>query len=217
MAKRKTKARKRGKRNKQSPFMLLFKIGLVFLLFFVFSIAFVGKRLLDDPVGISSSREEEFIDEVGENAVILNATYGIRPSVAIAQAILESNWGRSELAQRENNYYGIKGTNETDYTTKEFEEDEWVEIRAEFRSYNTLLESMEDYAKLLKNGTEWDDSLYADVIESSNYRDAAKALKTAGYATDPDYPDKVISLIETYDLQRFDHDTNENEGQANDQ
>ncbi|WP_208560986.1 glycoside hydrolase family 73 protein [Marinilactibacillus kalidii] len=205
-----------GRRKKQNPFLLVFKIGLVFLFFFIFTITFVGKRLMEEPDGVSVSYEEAFIDEVGEKAVLLHSTYGIRPSVTIAQAILESNWGRSKLATRENNYYGIKGSNQTAYSTKEFEEDEWIEIRAEFRSYDSLLASMEDYAKLLRDGTEWDGNLYREVIEAPDYKQAAQALKEAGYATDPDYPEKVISLIETYNLQRFDTDTNENEGQASD-
>ncbi|GEQ34447.1 glycoside hydrolase family 73 protein [Marinilactibacillus psychrotolerans] len=214
MAKKMVKKRKSPRKKKQSPIILGMKIFFVCILLFIFSIALISKKLFEEPSGISTNYEQEFIHELAENAVIIEAKYHVRPSVMMAQAILESNWGKSELAQREKNYYGIKGENPSSYTTKEFEEDEWIEISAQFRSYDSLLESMEDYAKLLNNGTEWDGELYKEVIEAPNYIESAEALQTAGYATDPDYPEKVISLIETYELYKYDHDTIEQESKS---
>lgn len=211
MPKKAIKKRKSPIKKPQNPLVIALKIFFVFVIFFVFSIAFIGEKMLEEPTGLSTSYEQEFIDKVAENAVTLEANYQVRPSVTIAQAILESNWGKSELAQQENNYYGIKGNNQDAYKTKEFENNEWVEIDAEFRSYDSLMASMEDYALLLSNGTEWDENLYQEVIEAPTYQGAAKALQTAGYATDPDYPEKVISLIETYELYKYDSDTIEQE------
>jgi flagellum-specific peptidoglycan hydrolase FlgJ len=156
------------------------------------------------PTGMSMHREEVFIEKMAEEATRLNEEYGIRPSVTIAQAILESNWGQSGLAQEEQNYFGIKGGSESpQYATNEYT-DEWIEIEASFRSYDSWEESMEDYAKLLANGTAWDSELYHGVIEADHYVEAAQALQEAGYATDPDYSEKVISIVERYDLDRFD-------------
>lgn len=206
--------KKRKKRNrKQHPLMLMLKIGLIAMIFFVFSIAFMAKQLLDRPEGVFISYEQQFIEKAAENAILLESTHGIRPSVAIAQAILESNWGKSELAQEEQNYYGIKGYgNEEKYVTKEFENNEWIEIETEFRTYDSMKESMEDYADLLRDGTEWDEDLYQEVIEAPTYEASAEALKTAGYATDPEYPEKVISLIEEYDLDQYDRENRIKEG-----
>lgn len=211
MPKKAIRKHKNPRKKKQSPVILGMKVILVFIILFIFSIALISKKLFEEPIGVSTSYEQEFINELAENAKLIEVKYSVRPSVMIAQAILESNWGKSELAQKENNYYGIKGENPSSYTTKEFEENEWIEIDAQFRSYNSLFESMEDYAKLLQNGTEWDEDLYQEVIEAPTYEESAQALQTAGYATDPDYPEKVISVIETYELYKYDYDTIEQE------
>lgn len=211
MPKKAIRKHKNPRKKKQSPVILGMKVILVFIILFIFSIALISKKLFEEPSGVSTSYEQEFINELAENAKLIEVKYSVRPSVMIAQAILESNWGKSELAQKENNYYGIKGENPSSYTTNEFEENEWIEIDAQFRSYDSLFESMEDYAKLLQNGTEWDEDLYQEVIEAPTYKESAQALQTAGYATDPDYPEKVISVIENYELYKYDYDTIEQE------
>lgn len=124
--------------------------------------------------------------------------------MTIAQAILESNWGKSSLSQQENNYFGIKGSSEyRKYATLEYD-NEWKEIHASFRSYPSLEASVEDYAKLIVYGTDWNPELYHPVIEAQTPREAAYALKEAGYATDPSYPEKIIEIVERYDLVKFD-------------
>ncbi len=158
----------------------------------------------DVPLEDAPLSKEAFIEEVAKHTLPLEKEYGIRPSVTIAQAILESNWGQSGLSVQDNNYFGIKGGKSSrQYATLEYEED-WVEIEASFRSYPSLQASIEDYAKLIANGTQWDSSLYRGVIDADNYKDAAYALSDAGYATDPTYPEKLIALIETYQLDQYD-------------
>ena len=148
---------------------------------------------------------DEFITEVASHAKPLEDSHGIKPSVTIAQAILESNWGESSLSRQENNYFGIKGkSGDQKYVTREYE-DGWKEIHASFRSYPSLEASVNDYADLIKGGTAWDSDLYKGVQEAATYQEAAHALYAAGYATDPTYPDKIIEIIEQYDLDRYDN------------
>ncbi|GEK90393.1 glycoside hydrolase family 73 protein [Alkalibacterium kapii] len=169
------------------------------------TIALIGQTIEKDTERETDWTKEEFIKEVASYVVPLKSSHGIRPSVAIAQAILESNWGQSGLSRQENNYFGIKGqSNGRQYKTREYEE-EWTEVFASFRSYPSLEASVRDYAELISGGTKWNPKLYRDVQEASSYQEAAQALYSAGYATDPSYPKKVIDIIETYDLDRFDN------------
>ena len=169
------------------------------------SIALISQSVENESVSRAKWTKEEFIDEVANHAVPLKETHGIRPSVTIAQAILESNWGNSSLSRQEHNYFGIKGQSENrKYATLEYEE-EWKEIHASFRSYPSMEASVKDYAELIANGTAWNAALYKGVQEASTYQEAAQAVYAAGYATDPTYPEKVIEIIELYGLNRFDN------------
>lgn len=203
--KRKKKRRYSKRKTSSSLYYLL-----AFVLLIV--IAFFGVGLFSNnnwvsfmpPNGISSSYKEQFIDEMSTHAVELQGKYGILPSITIAQGILESDWGQSGLAQEENNYYGIKGDqNSSHYVTREFT-GEWVETSEPFESYGSMEDSMEAHANLLANGPSWDANHYQGVFEAANYREAAVALQEAGYATDPSYSDKLISIIETHNLNQFD-------------
>lgn len=150
--------------------------------------------------------EQAFIEQLSGHAQTLHKEYGVLPSISISQAIVESNWGKSGLAKTNHNLYGIKGqSGQPLFATKEFYDDEWVEIDASFRNYDSWEESMEDHAKLLAHGPAWDAQHYAEVIAADNYAEAAHALQRAGYATDPDYAEKLIRVIEQYRL--YDYDT----------
>lgn len=158
----------------------------------------------DEPSGRFAGDRTEFIETVAAYAVPLQESHGIWPSITIAQAIVESNWGQSGLAVNEQNYFGIKGSSgQPAYSTLEYEDD-WVEIQASFRSYGSLQESVEDYADLIAGGTNWNPDLYRPVIEAENYREAAQELKNSGYATDPTYPEKLIEIVELYNLDQYD-------------
>jgi mannosyl-glycoprotein endo-beta-N-acetylglucosaminidase len=63
---------------------------------------------------------------------------------------------------------------------------------------------MDDHTQLFVNGTDWNAKQYADVLAATDYKTAAKALQSSGYATDPDYADKIINVIETYNLEQYD-------------
>ncbi|MCA9765040.1 MAG: glycoside hydrolase family 73 protein [Carnobacterium sp.] len=193
-----------------SPSFVLVSLFAVCLIFFS-AIALLGSKnptgSLDSSLAIDNTSEEQFISQTAEYAKQLKETYGILPSISIAQAILESDWGKSELSVKYNNFYGIKGSNPDQTTvmnTKEFVNGEWIEIKAPFKVYESWQESMEEHARLLVFGTTWNTNQYATVVAAINYKEAAFALQKSGYATDPEYPVKLIALIEQYNLNQYD-------------
>lgn len=147
----------------------------------------------------------EFIIYLAPAAQKNQQAYHVLSSISLAQAILESDWGRSDLAKESNNLYGIKGGNEDpNYLTQEFNGERFITVDEPFRTYSTFEESMEDHALLLINGTTYNPQIYHEVLYASNYKEAAYALQNAGYATDPNYAGKLIGLIEEYRLHEFD-------------
>ncbi|MDR0899249.1 MAG: glucosaminidase domain-containing protein [Lactobacillaceae bacterium] len=130
-------------------------------------------------------------------------------SLTLAQAALESDWGRSQLAAKWNNYFGVKtSTDDEDkfvlLPTKEYLDGKWVTIKDKFAVYKTPLESIEAHSKLFLEGTTWNKDQYVDVINAKNYKDAAIGLVKDGYATDPQYAEKIISVIEKYHFNIYD-------------
>ena len=128
-------------------------------------------------------------------------------STSLAQACLESNYGQSDLSQKYNNLFGVKGTNPNTsavMTTKEYVKDKWVTVKARFQIYDSYEASIRAHARLFQNGTTWNHDQYKHVLASKDYKTQAKALVTDGYATDPDYADKLINLIEQFDLEKYD-------------
>ena len=160
---------------------------------------------------ISRKREDEernkFIKEIAPISQEIQNNYHILASITIAQACLESDWGRSSLSSKYNNYFGIKGNNGPNTVTletKEFVDGHWIKKKANFMVYKSMEDSMKDHAELLKNGTSWNENQYQEVIDAKDYQAASQALLRAGYATDPDYARKLIQIINQYNLNRFD-------------
>lgn len=154
------------------------------------------------------SKEEKFIQKIGPYAKQQQVAYQVLPSITIAQAILESDWGESQLSKENNNFFGIKGSEEHNTVlmkTAEFVNDEWIEVEARFRKYDSWKESVDDHAKLFLVGTTWNPDQYVAVRNATSYQQAANALQEAGYATDPTYAQKLIELIKQYQLDEYDH------------
>lgn len=177
-------------------------------------LAFIGTMsFLVQPIhiyhGIEETVEltpENFIKTLGPYAQEIYRETNLLPSISLAQAILESDWGKSDLAKQNHNLYGIKGTVHDPYfLTQEFTGTEYIMIKAPFRKYNHVKESMWDHAFLIKDGPSWNSNHYAEVIKADNYVDAAYALQEAGYATDPNYAKKVVNLIEELRLYAWDN------------
>ncbi|HEU4790773.1 MAG TPA: glucosaminidase domain-containing protein [Flavobacterium sp.] len=125
-------------------------------------------------------------------------TYGIPASIILAQGILESGAGKGDLAMTANNHFGIKC--HSDWTgDKVYKDDD--SANECFRKYNQASESYQDHAMVLTGKKR-----YANLftLPKGDYKAWAKGLKDAGYATDPRYPEKLISYIESYNLSQYD-------------
>lgn len=147
-----------------------------------------------------------FLDDIKQGCLDGWRSHAILPSISGAQAILESNWGKSTLALQANNLFGIKGDyNGASFTveTKEFVNGVVKYIKASFRKYSSWSESIEDHGAFFTS-TEWRKNNYSAVVGETDYKKAAAALYAAGYATDPDYAAKLIKLIDTYELYAWD-------------
>lgn len=149
---------------------------------------------------------DDFITQIANS--IKDQKLNVLPSVTIAQAMLESNWGKSDLAINGKNLFGIKASKDWKgeiYTkqTKEQDSSKTYTITANFRKYKSWLESIQDHDKFFVF-TPWRIQNYQRVLKSTNYKEQAQALQACGYATDREYANKLINLIEKYNLQEFD-------------
>ncbi|MFC7054561.1 glycoside hydrolase family 73 protein [Enterococcus alcedinis] len=183
------------------------------LFLIVLSFVFSLKGLVDEAPRFEQQQEnqqlsnEAFIERLVPHAQTLQRGYGILPSIIIGQAILESNWGKSELSSKYNNLFGIKSFGHSDFVTldtQEYVNGQWITIQGDFRVYQTWEESMDDHTMLFVNGVDWSPQKYEAVLTAPSYKEAAIALQEAGYATDPTYAEKVIQVIEAYDLAQYD-------------
>lgn len=141
---------------------------------------------------------EEYIETYKDLAISEMKRSGIPASITLAQGLLESANGNSRLATQANNHFGIKCHN--DWDGKEIYHDDNRKDEC-FRHYNNAKDSYLDHTDFLMTR-----SRYAFLFEykSTDYESWAKGLRKAGYATDPKYPQLLISLIERYNLHQYD-------------
>ncbi|EOG19879.1 N-acetylmuramoyl-L-alanine amidase [Enterococcus faecium EnGen0179] len=203
MAKKKWKKQKR--KNIRWPAVVA---GVaVLLLAFVFSLKNLSSPFTDNQQENEAQSHQQFIERLVPHAQELQDGYGVLPSIILGQAILESNWGKSTLASKYNNLFGIKAYGDqkkVSLETKEFVNEEWITIQGDFKVYDSWEQSMDDHTQLFVQGVDWNPALYEKVITATNYQEAAQALQDAGYATDPGYAQKIIQVIETYQLNQYD-------------
>lgn len=124
--------------------------------------------------------------------------YGIPASIILGQGILESGAGTGPLSVLANNHFGIKCHKDWKGPSVNYDDDEAQEC---FRKYDKSIESFQDHAIFLLNRP-WYRPLFE--LEKDDYKLWARGLKNAGYATDPKYPDKLIAIIERYQLNQYD-------------
>ena len=137
---------------------------------------------------------EEYIDRYKHIAVAHMERYGIPASITLAQGILESDCGNSALSRSSNNHFGIKC--KSDWTGRRVFHDD--DARGEcFRAYGSVEASYEDHARFLDSQPRYD-SLF--VYPADDYRSWARGLKAAGYATAPDYAQRLCRIIEEAQL-----------------
>ena len=144
-----------------------------------------------------NSRYQQYIDQYKDIAIEQMKRWKIPASITLAQGIFESGAGQSELTLRSNNHFGIKCKGWTGRTTYH-DDDERNEC---FRAYNSAYESYTDHSRFLAGSARYR-SLFS--LGTTDYKGWAKGLKAAGYATNPQYAQKLIEIIQLYKLYQYD-------------
>lgn len=168
-------------------------------------------KVSDDNFNVVDSQDtRKFIKSIAKDAHKIGQKEKIYASVMMAQAILESDSGKSSLAQSPNyNLFGVKGSyngESVNFNTLEAGSDnQMFSINAGFRKYPNLKSSLQDYADLIKNGIEGNPAIYKPTWKSEalTYKEATSHLSHS-YATDPNYAKKLNSIIKHYNLTAFD-------------
>jgi LysM repeat protein len=146
----------------------------------------------------AQSHQKAYIERYSEIAVAEMYRSGVPASITLAQGLLESGYGRSELAVKSNNHFGIKCHNGWQGGKVYHDDDAKGEC---FRKYDTPEESYRDHSDFLRYRDRYK---FLFEYKTTDYKSWAYGLKKAGYATDPSYPRKLINLIEEYQLHEFD-------------
>lgn len=161
-----------------------------------------------EPIRVTPENTKEYILKFAPIAIRKMKEYKIPASITLAQGILESGSGRSPLAIRSNNHFGIKCHKGWQGKSVTHDDDEIGEC---FRKYKYPESSYDDHSKFLTSRKR-----YANLfkLKTTNYKGWAYGLKRAGYATDRRYPQKLIGLIHRYNLDKYDRMTNPNKVRA---
>ena len=161
--------------------------------------------------------EAEYIEAVGALYTEDERKNGILACVSLAQSILESGYGQTDLAQIGNNMHGMKctlsgnvwagttwdGESYYEKMSPEVENGQEVMRRSQFRCYECIEDSIADHAAYLLNAPNGNKQRYEGLQGEKDYRKAIQIIKAGGYATDPKYVDKICNIIERWDLTRF--------------
>jgi LysM repeat protein len=144
-----------------------------------------------------NERYQQYIDQYKDIAIEEMHRWKIPASITLAQGIFESGAGQSELARKGNNHFGIK-CNGWEGRKVYHDDDARNEC---FRAYNSVFDSYEDHSRFLVSGQRYR-SLFN--LKITDYKGWARGLKAAGYATNPQYADKLIEIIQLYKLYEYD-------------
>lgn len=155
-----------------------------------------------------TTSQQSFFNKILPAIQQVSQKNSIVTSVMLAQSILESGWGTSQLATNAYNIFGIKADSSwkgNTYTvqTKEVVNGKTITVEKQFRAYKSLLESISDYGSFFTS-TAWRIKNYASFLQATNYETALTSLLASGYATDPAYAEKIKSLIQRYGLDQYD-------------
>lgn len=157
------------------------------------------------PARALTEAQQRFLSSLVVGARATQDQFGVPASITMAQAILESGWGGSPLAQPpNNNLFGIKcGTGQSPFQrgcvtlpTREFVNGQWTVVNASFRTYTSVADSILDHGYYLRYRGIYD----AAFLVSYSPRLFAQAIARAGYATDPGYATNLLRIASTYDL-----------------
>ena len=195
--------KKKSNKIRKKGFFLLSLITLSLVSFLITTNIFLKNDNKD--TGINN----DFIESIKDEALKNYKDYGILPSVTISQAIIESDWGNSTLASEYKNLFGIKADESWKGDKVNFKTNENYEdiIYSDFRAYDSIEESVKDHGKFL-----FENSRYREngLFDSKDYKNQAKALEKAGYATVKNekgeliYSQILIEVIESNNLYVYD-------------
>lgn len=140
---------------------------------------------------------QQYFDQYKDLAIEQMKKYRIPASITLAQGVFESGAGKSSLARRGNNHFGIKCHGWRGATVY-YDDDAKDEC---FRAYRNVYESYEDHSRFLVNGQRYSGLFRLSITD---YKGWARGLKAAGYATNPKYADRLIEIIQLYRLYEYD-------------
>jgi flagellar protein FlgJ len=145
---------------------------------------------------------DSFVQRMGGSAQVASAASGVPAPLILAQAALESGWGKREIRADDGtqsfNLFGIKADRSwkgpvVETTTTEYVDGEPQRVRAKFRAYASYDEAFTDYAKFITRNPR-----YANVLAADTPAEAAHGLQKAGYATDPQYGQKLVRIMQKF-------------------
>ena len=147
---------------------------------------------------VRNKQYEAYIKKYRDIAVEEMRKYHIPASITLAQGLLESGAGQSTLARKSNNHFGIKCGSDWDGKSVRYDDDARNEC---FRAYKHPKQSYEDHSKFLASRSRY---AFLFKLKITDYKGWANGLKKAGYATDRRYAQRLIDIIELYDLHQYD-------------
>ncbi|WP_255493540.1 glucosaminidase domain-containing protein [Myroides sp. WP-1] len=151
-------------------------------------------------ISVTTDMIKDYILQYKDIAKDNMSAYGIPASITLAQGVLESGSGQGTLSRNANNHFGIKCHKEWDGPSVRHTDDAPDEC---FRKYEAPEESYRDHSQFLVSRSRYSDLF---LLDKDDYEGWAHGLKKAGYATDPKYANKLISLIERYTLDQYDRE-----------
>ncbi len=170
------------------------------------------KGSLDDvaPVqyAVTGDRNKDYVGQFKDAAILEMERGGVPASIILAQGVLESGAGQSDLAQQANNHFGVKcggsWNGKTYYKQDDDKDQDGNIIESCFRKYKDVEESYFDHGEFLRDPKKTNRYGFLFKLDRTDYKSWARGLQSAGYATNPVYADKLIDLIERYQLYNYD-------------
>ena len=154
------------------------------------------------PTDVTRMTKQEFIEFVGENARRAKAATGVPASVTVAQAIVETGWGKHTIGAAKN-LFGIKGRGPAGSVrapTREYINGKWITVDADFAKYDSFEQSITEHARFFLRNRR-----YAPALKFKDDPDTfSREIHKAGYATAPNYAEALIALMRQHNLYRFD-------------
>ena len=179
-------------------------------IFRLFALLIITQSGIANSIPADFELADRYIENHSEIAMSEMIRTGVPASIKLAQGMLESDWGRSDLATVANNHFGIKcgskWNGDTFYKSDDDRDKEGNLIESCFRAFDSTYDSFIAHSDFLADPKKEQRYGFLFELETTDYKKWAKGLKKAGYATDNKYPRKLIQIIEKYELYRFDVD-----------